>query len=225
MSSWAGVVTSAMAAAFLPGGPLQICDTGTVNHGSAECTMAAGQAISVTASATAGHGAVSAFIEGGAYQYAGGASATAIAMFSDSLTFWGGTGAGVVTITESVMNFGTGSLQMGAADPHARKVQITQAFSYGTPFTLTLLAVSSSSFIGSYGDGGSLLVSRVVESLRTSGVGISYTSKGGYAYNTVGSLAFIATPEPGTWVMGLLGIGLVVLAKIRWARPDDGKKK
>ncbi len=226
VSASAGLVTSVMAEAMEPGGVLQICDTGTTNQGSAACSTP-GRGAGASATAAASYGVVSAYIDGSAYSYGGYSQATAYASFSDRLTFYGGTGVGSLTIFESVLRYGTGSLQFGAASSRAEAVQVTQSFVFGTPFTLALSAVAGSSFLGSYGDGGSLLVQKVVESLAVNGgSGVTYTDESGHAYRVEGAtaralgvLTASPTPEPGTWVLALLGVGLLIVAKIRVARP------
>ena len=168
--------------------------------------------------AVASYGSVSAYIHGGANLYGGGASATAIASFSDTLTFFGGTGTGLVTIWESVLNYGNGSLGFGAYDPHPQSNSTTRTFTFGTPFTIALSAVASSSFIGAYCDGGSLLVQKKIESVSASVTGgqlVTYSALSGHVYSTLGTAGLMATPEPGTWVPGLIGLGLLAVAKIR----------
>ena len=223
LSAWAGLITSAASQAFAPGGAVHLCNTGTLNQSSAFCSTSAEDSARGTAQATASYGSVSAYIQGGSNKYGGGASATAIASFSDTLTFFGGAGTGVVTIWESAVNFGAGSLGFGAYDPHPQSTSITQTFTFGSPFTISLSALASSSFIGAYCDAGSLLAQKSIVSVSAFSPevpSISYTDLSGHAYNTLGTAGFTAAPEPGTWVLGLIGLGLLGVAKVRLPGPN-----
>lgn len=218
--AWAGLMTSATAEAFALGGVQHVCDTGTGPVGTAMCSASAGDNAAAASNATATYGSVTAFVQGGAFWIGYGSSATATASFTDTLTFFGGTGTGILSILESVSSHGTGSLDSGNLNPPAH-VTIVRSFTFGAPFDLTLSAVSAGNFTGTDCDGGSLLVQKTIESLSVSGGGVRYTDASGHIYNTAGTASFVATPEPSAWVLGLSGIGLVWFGKRKPARNES----
>ena len=213
--SWAGLVTSAVAEAAGLGGAQRVCDTGAMNGGRAACLVTVGSNAAASAVGTASYGAVSAFVSGGAARPGYDSAATATASFTDSFTFFGGTGVGVVTIVESVLRTGTGSLDFGALERVPEHIKVTQTFTFGTPFSLALSAYAAGSFQGGLSDGGSLLVEKRLESLTVAGNGIIYQDASGHVYNTGGTAGFTAAPEPSAWMLVLIGIGLVTVARLR----------
>ena len=193
-----------------------------MNQSLSACSASAGVNASASSKATASFGSVSAYVQGGAFWFGNGASATATASFTDTLTFLGGTGTGVVTIWESVFTYGTGSLDFGTLDPQPISTKISRTFTYGTPFLLTLSAVASGSFEGGLGDGGSLLVQKSIDSISISGGGVTYSDLSGHVYNTLGAAGVTSgVPEPGTWVLALIGLAMVVLAKVKFSGPNS----
>ena len=238
----AGLITSATAEALSPAGNHRVCDTGVIAGGTAACSSIAGDYVAAYSRGTAAYGTVSAFIAGGALGPGNNSSATAAAAFTDTLTFFGGTGTGVVSIVESILNAGSGALDFGNLDP-PRNVRITQTFTFGTPFELTLSAIAGAGFLGGYSDQGTLLVQKNIESLTVSAKdfnAITYSDASGHAYNTLGTAGFTAArqssasghvtlgtagltaaavPEPGAWVLGAIGSGLLWIARRKAARP------
>jgi hypothetical protein len=207
-----------------PGGSQHVCDTGVETDGSAICSASGGSNAGASSLALANYGNVSAFVQGGAYFRGYGASATASSSFSDTLTFFGGTGTGILSILESITRYGTGSLQAGNYDWHPSPTVVTESFTYGTPFVLSLSAYASGNFYGGLGDGGSLLVAKSLESLTVLDAkgnpvaGVTYTDASGHSYTSSNAL-LVNAPEPGAWVMGAIGFGLLWLAKRKIARP------
>ena len=226
-SAEAELITSATAVAFGIGGLQHTCDTGSLNQALSVCSASAGDNATASAQASVSFGTVSAFVEGGAYWPGNGASASASATFSDMLTFYGGTGTGTVTIWESVLTYGTGSLDFGSVDPQPTSTKITETFTFGTPFLVTLSAVASGSFNGGLGDGGSLLVQKSIDSISISGHGITYSDSARQVYNTSGAAGVTGAPEPGTWLLALIGLGMVALAKVKFSshHSHDGAHK
>lgn len=211
--SWAGLVTSAVADAVGLGGAQRMCDTGAMNGGRAACLVTVGNSAAASAVGTASYGMVSAFVSGGAARPGYDSSAAETASFTDSFTFFGGTGMGVVTIVESVLRAGTGSLDFGALERVPEHVKVTQTFTFGTPFSLALSAYASGSFQGGLFDGGSLLVEKRLQSLTVAGNGISYQDASGHVYNTGGTAGFTAAPEPSGWMLLAIGICLVTVVR------------
>ena len=205
---WAGTITTTSSAqAFGPGGISDSCDTSL--PGSSSCTAAVGRTAAALSESVAGNGFVSAYIQGGAVWIGSNAFASSWASVTQTYMPIGGTGVGVATIWESELRYGTGSLSSFAPEPRPVSVQISESFVYGQPFTLTLSAFASSSFIGAYGDGGSLLVEKRLESISFAGI------PGLLAPQTsIGtSVGINSAPEPATWVLGLIGLGLIGFAK------------
>ena len=217
---WAGLVTSAVANAFGLGGAQRACDSGAMNGGRAACLVTVGSNAAASAVGSASYGMVSAFVSGGAAWPGYDSSASATASFTDTLTFFGGNGAGVVTIVESVFRAGTGSLDFGALERLPEHVKVVQTFTFGTSFSLALSAYAAGSFDGGLADGGSLLVEKRLELLTVVGSGIYYNDASGHAYNTGGTAGFTAAPEPSGWVLLAIGIGLVTVARRYVPNPD-----
>ena len=195
---YAGMITTAAAEARGPGGVLQICDTGLSSQSSSFCTASVNRNSTASSQASVGYRTASAYVEGYAYFRGNDAQASTAATYSETFNFNGGTGTGIATIWETLWSVGTGSLDTFSAKE--QQLQLTQAFTYGTPFTVTLTALASSGFIGSYGDAGSLLVQRRLDSVSVMG-------------GRNASLITSSAPEPATWVLGLIGVGLVLIAK------------
>jgi hypothetical protein len=129
------------------------------------------------------------------------------------LTIFGGVGQGVLDIVESSLTYGTGILQNGSPGVVPVTSTLTQNFTYGTPFTISLSASASGLFDGITGDGGSLLIERNLQSMRVDGAGLlTYTDQSGHVYS-IEDATFKATPEPGAWVLLAIGLGLLVLAR------------
>lgn len=198
----AGMVTSATVRANGLGSDTNICDTGVTSLSMAICSAAASEVTFASSYATVSYGNVSAFIQGSSFGRGSGASASASATFTDTFTINGGTGLGVLTIHESVWRFGSGSLFAGSTGVNPVPVSITENFLYGVPFTVTLTALASSSFIGSYCDGGSLLVQARLDS-------VTFKDGTGAARNVMTA----STPEPSTWVLALIGAGLLLVSR------------
>jgi MYXO-CTERM domain-containing protein len=231
LSCQAGLVTSATAYAYQLGDATRACVTGNLASGIAICSEAIGTKVSAFSVATASYGSVSAFIQGGAGSIAYEASAAAAASFSDTLTIFGGTGKGVLEIVESSLTLGTGSLDEGNLSARPVISTIDEAFTFGTPFSLALSAVSASTFDGSRCDGGSLLIEKSIESLTVEVSGlrdVSYSDASGHDYriSVAGSgnspAMLTAAPEPGAWVLGVIGFGLLWVARRRVPRSKDG---
>ena len=208
-----------------PGTAQHVCDTGMIAAGSAICSVSATDRAEAYSVAAATYGSASAFVQGGGFLEGYGSSATARGSFSDTLTFYGGTGTGVLSILESVVSYGTGSLQFGNWDWHPATSVVKQSFTYGSAVTISLTAFATGNFDGAECDGGSLLVSKILESMTVLGSdgkpvkGLSYTDASGHAYNT-SNAAFSSTPEPGAWVLAAIGVGLLCLAKRKLPAPQ-----
>ena len=218
-----GTVTSASAAAFGPGSSQRACDTGFSSQGLAVCSSTVGNTAAAFAQSTVDFNTVSAYVYGGAFWYGSGASATANATFTQTYTVYGGTGLGTLTILESTIRQGTGSLASGTTGSTPMTSKLVENFIYGTPFTVTLSAFASGNFIGAYCDGGSLLVQKSIDSM-------TYTDGSGVAHNVAPSTAASAqtlspTPEPAGWVLALLGLGLVLVARTKLTRPNSGQNQ
>lgn len=183
------------------------------------CGSAASDSSIATAVATVDFRLVSALIQGGALGRSSGSSAAASAIFTESLTLFGGTGRGTLTISESDWTVGTGSLSSFSSGFSPIHRTYSESFVFGTPFTVTLSAYAASSFIGTYCDGGSLLVQKQIESL-------TYVDSTGVRQSAMGGAA---APEPSTWVLAGIGVLLVFVAKSRViggraARPESGRE-
>ena len=226
LSAWAGLVTSATSDAVGPGVLQHVCDTGSTTGSFASCSAFVSGKAASSSWATASYGSASAYVQGGAYLPGYGASATAFSSFTDTLTFFGGTGAGVLSILESVVSFGTGSLQAGNSDWHPTTILVKESFTFGTPFTLSISAFSAGNFYGGLGDAGSLLVSKSLESLTvldSNGkpvTGLSYTDVSGHVYSASGA-TFTNTPEPAAWVLGGIGALLLGIAKLKSTKKKE----
>jgi MYXO-CTERM domain-containing protein len=231
LSCYAGLVTTAAADAYQLGGRNLACSTLTLANGAAVCSASVGTAAAAFGSSTASYGAVAAFIQGGAGSPGYEAQASAAGTFSDSLTIFGGVGQGVLEIAESSLMFGTGSLAEGNLSFSPVTSTIAETFTFGTPFSISLSAVASSTFDGSRGDGGSLLIEKSIESLTVDGLGsghLSYSDISGHSYPIIGSGAgnsearvIAVAPEPGAWVMGVIGLGLLWVGR----RKTPGSKE
>ena len=128
---------------------------------------------------------------------------------------------GYVTILESTIRQGTGSLASGTTGSAAVTTKFVENFIYGTPFTITLSAFASGNFIGAYCDGGSLLVRKTIDS-------ISFTDQAGVIRNVAPSAAaqtLSPTPEPAGWVLALLGVGLVIVARAKLPRREASQNQ
>ena len=226
LSAWAGLVTSATSDAMGPGLSQHVCDTGSTTGSFASCSALASSKAAASSWATASYGSASAYVQGGAYLPGYGSSATASSSFTETLTFFGGTGTGVLSILESVVSYGTGSLQAGNSDWHPTKVLINESFTFGTPFTLSISAFSAGNFYGGLGDAGSLLVTKSLESLTvldSNGkpvTSLSYTNTAGQVY-LASAATFTNTPEPGAWVLGGIGAILLGIAKLKFAKQKE----
>lgn len=237
---WAagGLITSVSVDAMGATGVLNNCtQNGTSAAG---CTASVGTSVSGTTQATAGYGSVTASIQGGAYAYGGSVSVTSSATFTDTLTIFGGSGTGTLTLNEFLTTMGTGTLQT-SLNSGAQPVTVSLIFAYGVPFTISLTAQASNSFLGAYGDAGSLSVTRGLSSLSVSDAtgkavsGLTWSDTSGYGYTfasgTVQQPAamplrsannVLSTPEPSTWVLGVLGLALLVLSRVEFRRdPRD----
>ena len=196
LAVYSGAITSATADAFGPGGKLQLCDTSTTAAAFSVCTVSAGSNSRVSAAATVDFRSVSVLIEGGAFLNGNDAQASALATYTELITIKGGSTHGIVTIEESVLRFGTGSLDSFSTG----RTSVTETFIYSAPFLLTLTAATSSSFLGGECEGGSLLIRKQIDSI---------------SFRETGAQAAVA-PEPSTWVLVVIGVGLVVLSRRRY---------
>jgi MYXO-CTERM domain-containing protein len=231
LSCQAGLVTASTAYAYELGDAPQACVTGDLASGMAVCSASFGTKATAFSVATASYGSVSAFIQGGAGSIAYEASATASASFTDTLTIFGGSGKGVLEIVESSLALGAGSLDEGNLSAMPVISTIEEAFTFGTPFSLALSAVSASTFDGSRCDGGSLLIEKSIESLTVEVSGlrdVSYTDASGHDYRISvagsghSSAMLTAAPEPGAWVLGAIGLGLLWVARRRVPKSKEG---
>jgi MYXO-CTERM domain-containing protein len=229
LMSWAGLITSAYDQLSGPGASQHICNTGIVSGGLATCSATENNNNTIYAQGTASVGSVSAYVLGRVTSRGFSGAAVASATFTETMTIFGGTGTGVLAITEAILNYGTGSLDYGFSDPHAYLQTFDQTFTFGTPFTFALSATSAGTFLGSYADAGTLLVSKTITSMSVLGgpSGLTYADGSGASY-TIDAAHVSAAPEPAAWGLGLIGLGLLWIgsrrAKVRVPAEVDESK-
>lgn len=194
----------------------------------ASCTASLssnGNSAWTSVSASSSYGALSVSASGQAFGRGAHSIAQASAAFSDMVLIHGA-GAGLFEYTVALTGMGAGNYaSLGAVSLNGRGLRPGPSPQFETfiipitfevPFELALsLRLGNASWIGSFGDAGSVSARAAVSSVRI------YDSDGrllsGYSYRTdsLHDYGFdgLANPEPGTLI--LVGAGMILVARLR----------
>jgi hypothetical protein len=181
----------------------------------AQCTSEAASTYA-TAQSNAENGLVSATVSGGAFGLATMASARASAYYSQDFLFTQGSGNGVLQyVVELSGSNGTDVLFNGnlyQMQPNGRPVvhEFTRTFTYGQPFSISLFLDLYRSWLGYYGESGSVSALAQLTSVEVLG--------GSSKRLTAAAIAPV--PEPSTAVLWATALVLIFVGCMHRRRPQ-----